>query len=196
MSELQRAREAGFRPASGEVHGAFTKSRSRRGSRAPPTPPASRALAATWRSTRELVPPRRGNMKNSHQPCPAPRSRRALPERDGVRPRRWLHAALALSAGTVLAWAWSALPATLTRGPYLQSTSSTGITVVFRTSAAGTSTLRYGTRQGPPWDFEVAGPSATNHVIALTNLRPGTRYYYEVSSGGSVLASGEDVYFR
>jgi len=102
----------------------------------------------------------------------------------------------ALLFGSVLAWAWSAAPATLPRGPYLQSPTSTGITVVFRTSSSTATTLRYGTRMGPPWDFTKSDSSATNHVFTLTGLRPETRYYYEISAGSSVLSNGKDHTFR
>src|SRR5262245_60547648 len=110
--------------------------------------------------------------------------------------RRLPRALLVLCSASVLALAWSALPPNLTRGPYLQSASATGITVVFQTSTADTSTLRYGTRPGPPWDFEVSGASATTHVFPLTALQPGTRYYYEVASGGAVLAGGKEHTFQ
>jgi hypothetical protein len=116
--------------------------------------------------------------------------------RPSARTRRWSHVAAALLFGSVLAWAWSAAPATLPRGPYLQSATSTGITVVYRTSSSTATTLRYGTRVGPPWDFQVSDSSATNHVFTLTGLRPETRYYYEVSAGGSALSNGKDHTFR
>src|SRR5262245_10839765 len=103
---------------------------------------------------------------------------------DSARPaasrRRWPHVLLALACGSALAWAWSALPPTLARGPYLQSASATGITVVFRTSSAAASTLRYGTHAGPPWEFVTSDASATTHTFALTQLTPGTRYFYEI----------------
>ena len=110
--------------------------------------------------------------------------------------KRWLRALLVLCFGSVLARAWSVLPPSLTRGPYLQSTSTTGITVVFRTSSAATSTLRYGREAGPPWEFELSDASAITHVFRLSDLRPETRYSYEIASGGAVLAGGAGCSFR
>jgi PKD repeat protein len=128
-----------------------------------------------------------------------PLKNRRNPSKPSARPRgagRWLQALLLVSCGSALAWAWSALPPSLVRGPYLQSASESGITVVFRTSTAATSTLRYGTQAGPPWDHELTGASATTHVFELTGLRPGTRYAYEIASGGALLAEGPDCSFR
>lgn len=106
------------------------------------------------------------------------------------------HALLAVSLASALALAWNALPPSLTRGPYLQNSSDTGITVVFKTSSAAPGTLRYGTQLGPPWDNEINGASTSTHVFTLTDLRPGTRYHYQIASEGSVLAGGEGCFFR
>ncbi len=96
----------------------------------------------------------------------------------------------------VVSWAWRAAPPALTRGPYLQSATETGITVVCQTASSTTLVLRYGTRSGPPWDGEASSPSGTTHVIRLGALRPSTRYYYELAAGSSVLAGGKEHYFR
>ncbi len=101
-----------------------------------------------------------------------------------------------LCFGAVLTWAWRAAPPALSRGPYLQSTSDTGVTVVFQTSSAATSAVRYGTKLGPPWEFERTAPSGTTHVIQLSGLQPDTKYFYEVASGGAVIARGKDHFFR
>jgi MYXO-CTERM domain-containing protein len=98
--------------------------------------------------------------------------------------------------GALLAWAWVGAPTELTRGPYLQDASDGGITVVCKTSAPAELTLRHGERAGPPWVGEARSPAGTTHVFALTDLRPETRYFYELAAGANVLARAEDCSFR
>jgi len=104
--------------------------------------------------------------------------------------------ALVLLSCLLLSWAWVSAPPALTRGPYLQSASASGITLVCRTSAASALTLRYGEQAGPPWTGEKSSPAGTTHVFALDGLRPETRYVYELSAGGIPLASGAEQSFR
>ena len=104
--------------------------------------------------------------------------------------------ALVLLACLLVSWAWVSAPPALTRGPYLQSVSPSGITLVCRTSAASALTLRYGEQAGPPWTGEKSSPAGTTHVFALDGLRPETRYVYELSAGGIPLASGAEQSFR
>lgn len=85
---------------------------------------------------------------------------------------------------------------TLTRGPYLQLASPTGVTVVFRTSQAGIGRVRYGLA-GQPLSQTVTGTqSTTEHVLRLTGLTPATRYEYAVDLGTTTLASGASLRFR
>ena len=67
------------------------------------------------------------------------------------------------------------------RGPYLQSPSSTSIIIKWRTSKAIPSQVRYGTISGK-WD-QLAETTASidNHEVLLDDLKPATRYYYQVS---------------
>jgi PKD repeat protein len=110
--------------------------------------------------------------------------------------RTGIRTALALLAGTALAWAWRSAPPALTRGPYLQATGETGLTLVCKTATSTTARLVWGRRAGPPWEFEQETGAGTTHVFTLTGLRPETRYEYELSAGGSVVASGPDCAFR
>ena len=107
---------------------------------------------------------------------------------------RWLRVLFVLCFGTVLAFAWRAAPAGLTRGPFLQDLTPTEVSVVFKSSTTMAPVVRYGTTYGAPWQFEKAGTSGTTHVIRLTALKPETRYYYEIASGSSVIASDEELY--
>ncbi|NOT29146.1 MAG: PKD domain-containing protein, partial [Planctomycetes bacterium] len=101
-----------------------------------------------------------------------------------------------LSCCALLSWAWVAVPPALTRGPYLQNTSASGITLVCKTATVAAVTLRYGEQAGPPWAGEASSPAGTTHVFALTGLRPETRYAYELSAGGGRLVGGADCSFR
>ncbi len=95
-----------------------------------------------------------------------------------------------------LSWAWRPETPALTRGPYLQDASATGAVLVCNTSSVSATTLRYGRHAGPPWEFERSSSAGTTHVFALEDLRPDTRYTYELSAGGAVLAQGPDCFFR
>ena len=100
-----------------------------------------------------------------------------------------------LTCGLALAWSWVAAPPTVTRGPYLQNASTNAITVVFRTSTAATATVRCGPNLGG-WETSRSSASGTTHAIELTGLRPDTQYFYQVESGGAVLAGGKNHFFR
>src|SRR5262245_32242668 len=104
------------------------------------------------------------------------------------RPKRagsalWWRALSLLCPGAVLTWAWQSGPPLLTRGPYQQSLSATGITIVCKTGGATAVTLRYGEHAGPPWEGVRASPAGTTHVFALKDLRPETTYVYELAAG-------------
>jgi len=67
------------------------------------------------------------------------------------------------------------------RGPYLQSASSTSILIKWRSRKAIPSQVRYGTVPGK-WERTVETSAHTkNHEILLDGLEPATSYYYKVS---------------
>jgi PKD repeat protein len=103
-------------------------------------------------------------------------------------------AVLLLSA--VLPWSGNETPQFLTRGPYLQSASATGITLVCRTNTPAAVTLRFGERAGPPWEGEITSPLDTTHVFELERLRPETSYVYELAAGERAMTAGEEYTFR
>lgn len=70
----------------------------------------------------------------------------------------------------------------LVRGPYLTKARRTSITIAWRTDAAGTSVVRWGT--GSTLDQVATGPDGTTHKVRLTGLVPGTRYSYRVETDG------------
>jgi hypothetical protein len=79
----------------------------------------------------------------------------------------------------------------VTRGPYLQTGTSTGLIVRWRTDTASDSRVRVGTS---PTDltltFDVATVT-TEHVVQVSGLAPQTKYYYSIGSSGQVLSGGD-----
>jgi len=84
----------------------------------------------------------------------------------------------------------------LTRGPYLQLSTPTSITIRWQSGEPGTSLVRYGTSPDH-LDLRMQEQAATTeHEVQLTNLRPDTRYYYSIRTSTSTLAGGPDCSFR
>ena len=97
----------------------------------------------------------------------------------------------------VLAAATAAEAAVVTRGPYLQMPSQTGMVVRWRTDVPTTSRVSYG--DSPSAEFEtVDDPTlTTEHVVPVTGLTAGTTAYYSVGEIGAPLAGGDlDHWFR
>lgn len=97
----------------------------------------------------------------------------------------------------LLAAASAAPAAVVTRGPYLQMPSPTGMVVRWRTDLPTTSRVSYG--DAPTALFEtVDDPTlTTEHEVALTGLTAGTTAYYAVGEIGLTLAGGDaDHYLR
>jgi len=81
----------------------------------------------------------------------------------------------------------------LIRRPYLQKTSETTVTLVWRTSEATTGEVHYGT---DPTDLDQTATSDVedpNHAVEITGLTPDTTYYYAVFSAGQLLASPAEL---
>ena len=85
--------------------------------------------------------------------------------------------------------------ASLTRGPYLQAAGQSTMTLVWNLNVTATGVLRWGTLPGPDWENVQQLEASRVHVVTLNELRPGTRYFYEVEADGVVLATGGDCYF-
>lgn len=81
------------------------------------------------------------------------------------------------------------------RGPYLQQSSDTAITVRWRTTSARNSVLRYGTN---PFNLNRSAKRitpTTEHLITLNGLTPDTRYYYRIGdSSGNYPADGHQYF--
>ena len=88
------------------------------------------------------------------------------------------------------------LLANFQRGPFVQNASAGTIQVVWKTPVATDSSVEFGLTQ----DLGTSSSDprlSTNHVISLTGLEPGTRYYYRVrSSDGALTATSPTESFR
>ncbi len=83
----------------------------------------------------------------------------------------------------------------LSRGPYLQVATDTSIVIRWRTDASVRSRVRYGTTLGDLRDTIDDLLLRTEHIMKLTGLKPGTRYYYSIGSLRDTLQYGPDNYF-
>jgi len=85
--------------------------------------------------------------------------------------------------------------AVLQRGPYLQRAAPSSLVVRFRTDVATNSVVRYGPAPGSLGSSATDPALATDHVVTVSGLSPGTRYYYSVGSTGAVLAGNDPGYW-
>lgn len=88
-------------------------------------------------------------------------------------------------------------PTSITRGPYLQKASDTQMTIKWRTDLSSECTLLYGTDMNNLTDSLSESIETTEHEITLTNLSPGTVYYYEIKDSlGTQKEAASDLYFK
>jgi hypothetical protein len=86
-------------------------------------------------------------------------------------------------------------PPRLSRGPYLQSATTSNIVVRWRTSRAADSRVQFGLAPAAlVWEVRAEQPT-TEHAMTLTNLAPDTRYFYAVGTRETSLAGGADCFF-
>lgn len=86
--------------------------------------------------------------------------------------RVWFALACVLSAPL------SGANTTVLRGPYLQLATPTSMVIRWRTDTAERSVVSYGTARNALTSAAKAEGLATEHVVALLGLKPGTRYFY------------------
>lgn len=80
----------------------------------------------------------------------------------------------------------------LVRGPYLQSLLPTSVKILWRTDIASAYIINYGTDLNNLNQTVHSDSLATDHIAYLPNLTANTTYYYEIISGTSVLAGGNE----
>lgn len=87
------------------------------------------------------------------------------------------------------------LPAasTLLRGPYLQSATPESMVVRWRTDLTEASVVTYGVERNQLTSIARAAGISTEHIVQLSGLKPGTKYFYRVGSvAGRPESGGED----
>jgi hypothetical protein len=80
--------------------------------------------------------------------------------------------------------------ARLTRGPYLQRATPSGMVVRWRTDLPTDSRVRYGLTAGALTGSAGGAALTTEHEVALSALAPDTHYYYAVGSSAGDLTGG------
>ena len=83
----------------------------------------------------------------------------------------------------------------VTRGPYLQSGTPTGMIIRWRTETATASRVSYGTAAGQLNSLVDDATVTTEHLVQITGLQPNSQYFYGVGSPSVTLASGPDFNF-
>ena len=81
-----------------------------------------------------------------------------------------------------------ALAASLQRGPFLQVSTPTSVTICWRTDVATDSRVRFGLSATALTNTVNNASSSTIHNIKLTGLAAETRYYYSIGSSSQTLA--------
>jgi 3',5'-cyclic AMP phosphodiesterase CpdA len=84
---------------------------------------------------------------------------------------------------------------TITRGPYLQQLSSSGVIIRWRTSTPTESVVKFYQDDAAQITNASDTTATTEHIIQLSNLKADTRYHYSVGTSSTSLASGKDFYF-
>ncbi len=102
---------------------------------------------------------------------------------------------------TVLLISLSALPGlgvaqTVSRSPYLQTLTPTGITIRWRTDQPTDSRVRFGPSLTQLNQQVTNSTVTTEHIVALTNLQSATRYFYAVGTSSGDLMVSNDQYFQ
>jgi cysteine-rich repeat protein len=94
----------------------------------------------------------------------------------------------------VVGLATGAAAQTVTRGPYLQLATPTGVLVRWRTDVPVDSLVRYGETLALG-SSRAGGAPTTEHAVTLTGLTPGTLYFYSVGTAAGALAGGDASHF-
>jgi hypothetical protein len=83
----------------------------------------------------------------------------------------------------------------LSRGPLVQVSSETAMTIRWTTGTATTSRVKYGTSENSLTTTVSDNTSVTEHVIRITGLTADTKYYYAVGSATSIVRGSYRNYF-
>lgn len=85
--------------------------------------------------------------------------------------------------------------AAITRGPYLQMTSETAITIRWRTDVATDTKVNYGATSTSLTSSVSNSSATTEHEIRITGLTADTKYFYNIGTSTNVLEGTTKNYF-
>jgi acid phosphatase type 7 len=85
----------------------------------------------------------------------------------------------------------AASAATLTRGPYLQTETSTSVIVRWRSDTATNSRVRLGTSTTNLNIVADNNQSTKEHIVQVSGLSPKTKYFYSIGSTTETLSGGD-----
>ena len=81
------------------------------------------------------------------------------------------------------------------RGPYLQSGTSSGVIIKWRTDEATESVVHYGLDPNSLTLSATNATSTTEHAVQLTGLSADVKYFYSVGTSSGALAGGDRAHF-
>lgn len=84
----------------------------------------------------------------------------------------------------------------ITRGPYLQNTTSNAVTIRWRTDIATNTKAEVGPSTSSYTISSTDGTATTEHEIRVTGLSPDTKYFYRIGTIGTVLEGTANNFFR
>ncbi len=89
------------------------------------------------------------------------------------------------------------IPISITRGPYLQTGTSTSTIIKWRTNKTTESIIKYGTSLGALNSTNQDNTQTYYHEITLTGLLPNTKYFYEIADlDGVYVAENINMYVQ
>ncbi|WP_396602751.1 MopE-related protein [Algibacter sp. R77976] len=102
---------------------------------------------------------------------------------------------LLLGSSLSLLVSFTSLSQAIIRGPYLQKGTPTSVIVKWRTDTNTQSIIEYSTNTSYSSTYSESA-SKTDHELEITGLSPGTKYFYRIGTGGSLLNGSTDLYFK
>ena len=84
----------------------------------------------------------------------------------------------------------------LTRGPYMNMATQTGITIRWRTHIPASSKVSFGITPDNLSGFVTDASLVTEHIAQLTGLIPNTKYYYSIGTTDEILEGDANTYFK
>jgi acid phosphatase type 7 len=95
----------------------------------------------------------------------------------------------------IFSYVSAAFSAVVTRGPYLQSSTTSSIVIRWRTDVATDSRVQYGITQGSLTSSIDDASFTTEHEVKITGLNADTKYFYSVGTTSGVLAGNNSNHF-